>query len=75
MMMAMTRVVGYCTSRALDLRRERLMADGGGAGATIILHRGCYSMIFRGMADHLGQQYLEEEYPSQRLMIILVKNT
>ena len=34
------RVVEYCTSRALDLRRERLMADGGGAGATIILHRG-----------------------------------
>ena len=34
------RVIEYCTSRALDLRRERLMADGGGAGATIILHRG-----------------------------------
>ena len=48
MMMAMTRVVGYCTSRALDLRRERLMADGGGAGATIILHIvwSSWSMIF-----------------------------
>ena len=29
--------VGRWTSSALDLRRERLIAEGGGAGATIIL--------------------------------------
>ena len=36
--MTMTKkYVGRWTSSALDLRRERLIAEGGGAGATIIL--------------------------------------